>query len=47
MKLEIQNTQTGKSLSEMTVQVVQSEESDLILEHLQYQLFQRQQAQPN
>lgn len=47
MKLEIQNTQTGKSLSEMTVQVVQSEESDLILEHLQYQLFQQQQAQPH
>lgn len=47
MKLELQNTQTGKSLSEMTVQVVQSEESDLILEHLQYQLFRRQQAQPN
>lgn len=46
MKLEIQNTQTGKSLSEMTVQVVQSEESDLILEHLQYQLFQQQQEQP-
>lgn len=45
MKLEIQNTQTGKSLSEMTVQVVQSEESDLILEHLQYQLFQKQQEQ--
>jgi hypothetical protein len=47
MKLEIQNTQTGKSLSEMTVHVVQSEESDLILEHLQYQLFQRQQDQSN
>lgn len=47
MKLELQNTQTGKSLSEMTVQVVQSEESDLILEHLQYQLFQKRQAQPD
>jgi len=47
MKLELQNTRTGKSLSEMTVQVVQSEESDLILEHLQYRLFQKQQAQPH
>lgn len=45
MKLEIQNTRTGKLISEMTVQVVQSEESDLILEHLQYQLFQREQEQ--
>lgn len=45
MKLEIQNTQTGQALSEMSVQIVQSDESDLILEHLQYQLFERQQSQ--
>lgn len=47
MKLEIQNTKTGGALSEMAVQIVQSEESDLILEHLQYQLFERQQNQTN
>ncbi len=45
VELEIQNTQTGQSLSKMAVQIVQSEESDLILEHLQYQLFERQQSQ--
>lgn len=43
MHLKIENTRTGRSLSEMAVQIVQSEESDLILEHLQYQLFQQQQ----
>ncbi len=45
VKLDIQNTQTGQSLSEMAVRIVQSAESDLILEHLQYQLFERQQNQ--
>ncbi|MBI3805831.1 MAG: hypothetical protein HY282_18920 [Nitrospirae bacterium] len=45
MQLKIENTQTGRSLSDMAVQIVQSEESDLILEHLQYQLFQQQQQQ--
>lgn len=45
VKLEIQNAQTGHPLSEMAVQIVQSDESDLILEHLQYQLFERRQNQ--
>lgn len=42
IELELQNTKTGRSFSEMAVQVIQSDQSDLILEHLQYQLFQRE-----
>lgn len=44
--LNIQNTETGRSISSMEVQIKQSEETDLILEHLQYQLFKQRQNQP-
>ncbi len=46
IQLQIQNTITGKALANIEVLIHQSEDSDLILEHLQYQLFeQRQQNQ--
>ena len=41
LNLKVQNTATGKSLSDMEVKISQSQESDLILEHLQYQLFEQ------
>src|SRR5581483_11039675 len=41
VKLNLQNTETGKSLSDMEVKVSQAQGSDLILEHLQYQLFEQ------
>ncbi len=43
MDLQIQNTFTGTSLAELSVLIQQSEESDLILEHLQFQLFEQRQ----
>jgi len=43
MNLQIQNAITGKSLASLAVVIHQSEESDLILEHLQYQLFEQRQ----
>jgi len=43
MQLEIQNTHTGKVLAALDVLINQSDESDLILEHLQYQLFEQRQ----
>jgi len=43
MGLHIQNTLTGKSLASLAILIHQSEESDLILEHLQYQLFEQRQ----
>ncbi len=41
--LKIQNTRTGKDLASLDVLINQSEESDLILEHLQFQLFEQRQ----
>ncbi|MFQ5543529.1 MAG: hypothetical protein ACE5FY_04150 [Nitrospiria bacterium] len=41
MALQIQNTVTGQFLAKLTVLIKQSEESDLILEHLQYRLFEQ------
>lgn len=45
VSLDIQNTETGKSLSSMNVKINQSQESDLILEHLQFQLFEQRRKQ--
>lgn len=41
LKVQLQNTATAKRLAELTLFIRQSEESDLILEHLQYQLFEQ------
>lgn len=41
IKLHLQNTATGKHLADLTLSIRQSEKSDLILEHLQYQLFEQ------
>jgi len=41
--LQIQNTFTGTALAKLSVLIQQSEESDLILEHLQFQLFEQRQ----
>jgi hypothetical protein len=43
MNLKIQNTQSGKLLSSIEAEINASPESDLILEHLQYQLFEKRQ----
>ena len=43
MNLQLQNTVTGKELANLTILIRKSEESDLILEHLQYQLFEQRQ----
>ncbi|MFQ5779408.1 MAG: hypothetical protein ACE5HN_01320 [Nitrospiria bacterium] len=43
MNLQIHNTVSGSQLAKMNVLINQSEESDLILEHLQYQLFEERQ----
>ncbi len=43
MDLQIQNTFTGTVLAKLSVLIRQSEESDLILEHLQFQLFEQRQ----
>ncbi|MFQ5598105.1 MAG: hypothetical protein ACE5GK_08645 [Nitrospiria bacterium] len=43
MLLTIKNTYSAKSIAEIHVIINQSEESDLILEHLQYQLFEQRQ----
>ncbi len=43
MSLLIQNTITGNQLANLEVLIHQSKESDLILEHLQYQLFEQRQ----
>lgn len=45
VSLTLQNTETGKSLSSMDVKINQSQESDLILEHLQFQLFEQRRKQ--
>jgi hypothetical protein len=45
VSLDIRNTETGKLLSNMEVKINQSQESDLILEHLQYQLFEQRRKQ--
>ncbi len=42
MSLQIQNTASENLLTKMDILINQSEESDLILEHLQYQLFEQQ-----
>jgi len=39
--LLLQNTATGKQLAELDLLIRQSKKSDLILEHLQYQLFEQ------
>ncbi len=43
MHLKIQNTLTGRQIDALNVRINQSEESDLILEHLQFQLFEQRQ----
>ncbi len=43
MDLQIQNTYTGTTLAKLSVLIKQSRESDLILEHLQFQLFEQRQ----
>lgn len=43
MDLQIQNTFTGTVLAKLSILIQQSEESDLILEHLQFQLFEQRQ----
>ncbi len=45
VSLNLKNTETGRSLSDMKVKINQSQESDLILEHLQYQLFEQRRKQ--
>ena len=45
VSLHLQNTETGKSLSDMDVKISQAQGSDLILEHLQYQLFEQRRKQ--
>lgn len=48
MNLNLQNTATGKQLANLDILIRQSEKSDLILEHLQFQLFeQRQKNNPD
>ncbi|MFQ5580324.1 MAG: hypothetical protein ACE5FZ_06905 [Nitrospiria bacterium] len=42
MNLQIHNTESRSLLTKMDILINQSEESDLILEHLQYQLFEQQ-----
>lgn len=42
MNLQIYNTESESLLTKMDILINQSEESDLILEHLQYQLFEQQ-----
>ncbi|HIE64342.1 MAG: hypothetical protein ABGX83_09665 [Nitrospira sp.] len=42
MNLQIHNTESESLLTKMDILINQSEESDLILEHLQYQLFEQQ-----
>lgn len=44
MNLQIHNTESENLLTKMEILINQSEESDLILEHLQYQLFEQQQG---
>lgn len=41
MNLLLQNTSTGKHLADLNLLINQSENSGLILEHLQYQLFEQ------
>lgn len=43
MNLKIQNTESGRALSTIEAEINPSPESDLILEHLQYQLFEKRQ----
>ncbi len=43
MNLQIQNTASGKQLAKLDVLIHQSEDSDLILEHLQYKFFEQRQ----
>lgn len=43
MDMQIKNTSTGTALAKLSVLIKQSEESDLILEHLQFQLFEQRQ----
>lgn len=45
VRLNLQNTETGKLLSNMDVKISQAQGSDLILEHLQYQLFEQRRKQ--
>ncbi|MFQ5781111.1 MAG: hypothetical protein ACE5HN_10055 [Nitrospiria bacterium] len=49
MNLQIHNTESGTLLAKMNVLINQSVESDLILEHLQYRLFEERQdrAEPS
>jgi len=42
MNLQIHNTESESLLTKMDILINQSEESDLILEHLQFQLFEQQ-----
>lgn len=41
LNLKIQNTATGKQLANLDILIQQSEKSDLILENLQFQLFEQ------